>query len=227
MTPTTRTVISRSLVFLFAILCIAHKAAAKQVKGLIHDSTTVGTSPLAPRAQEEKPSADSSVSSALVPPKKSVQSFSNALFAELGGNGVFGSVNYERMIAERWAVRGGVGFFGTSGTNTSNEAVFNPFISLPFTAAYHLTFRTTERLEIGGGMTPFLSLSSAQIRETFSPEWLRGPVMSALTGLVAYRNQSPDGSFIFRIAVTPLYFLGEIPRSPFQIWAGLSAGFAF
>jgi hypothetical protein len=162
-----------------------------------------------------------------VPREESVQSFDNAVFGELGGNGVFGSVNYERMITQQWAVRGGIGFFGTSGTNTRNEAVFNPFISLPFTTAYHLPLSSTSRIEIGGGYTSFVSLSNTQTLETFSPEWLRGPVMSAVTGLAAYRYQSPNGGFIFRAAATPLYFLGESPRNPFQFWAGVSAGFAF
>jgi hypothetical protein len=156
-----------------------------------------------------------------VPFEKSAQ---NLIFAEFGGNGIFGSVNYERMLSDVVSIRAGLGYFATQGRiPQSGFSVSNPTISVPVLGAYHLLLSANDHIELGGGITTAVSVQSSEFLQSFQPENLRGPVFVVPTALLGYRYQPREGGVMVRLAVTPLLFEWRIV----QPWAGVSIGYAF
>jgi hypothetical protein len=70
------------------------------------------------------------------------------IFLELGGNGIIYSINYERIISENFALRGGAGIA------PGLILVEGTFFHFPLTASYLIGSKTS-MLEIGAGATLF------------------------------------------------------------------------
>ncbi len=144
----------------------------------------------------------------------------NAAYVELGGPGIFYSLNYERFFGDSWSVRWGLS--GVSFVEDGTSDAMTVFV-VPITGQY-LFFEGSHHLELGGGIhTGFVH---SDLNE-FDESELFGLI--TIVGSIGYRYQPIDGGLVFRATFSPMYW-GErfdILGSAFQLWAGLSAGYAF
>lgn len=120
----------------------------------------------------------------------------NTVYVEGLGAGLLYSVNYERLVIEDLAVRGGFGYWSatvSAGDASSSSSV----LTLPVTASYLGIGSKKHILELGGGMT-FAIFSGAANSGLASAS---GDGMSILTdALLGYRLHPVDGAgFNFRV----------------------------
>ncbi len=151
--------------------------------------------------------------------QQSRRSAYNSVYLELLGNGVFYSINYDRMFSKSMGGRIGIMWI-TDGDDS--------FSVLPVMANY-LIGKGKHKLELGLGALVVFAFGPAAENEVDSG--IRG------TATVGYRLQPPDGGFVFRVGFTPIFFAGEEfnlgrPRSQqsataFAPWGGLSIGIGF
>jgi hypothetical protein len=142
---------------------------------------------------------------------------SNAVYFELLGNAGAFSLNYERLVNGRLALRLGYGTW-------TDSMIFGPSAerqvkSMPVSASY--LFGPGERkLEIGGGVT-------FGRHENF----YGGGSFRSLTAIVGYRTQPAGRGYLFRAGVTPFYSLDSgntaYPDPGFTFSAGVSFGYRF
>jgi len=137
----------------------------------------------------------------------------NQIFLELGGDGIIYSINYERLLTENIALRGGIGI--TPGM----IFIDGTFFGIPLTVSY-LIGGGRSKLELGLGVTYF-TVEDAAIFGIPAGDFS----FAALTGIVGYRGSSRDRGFVFRIAFTPLYNSDFNPS--FVPTGGISFGYAF
>ena len=134
----------------------------------------------------------------------------NALFIELGGNGVAYSVNYERHLMEELTVRAGVGVWGFS---FQGSGVF--LATIPVTASY-LVGSPSHKFELGGGVTGVVYSGNTTGTGAFEQSGIIG------TAIAGYRYNPPQKAFFFKGAFTPLFgSFGFIP----SIGVSLGVGF--
>jgi hypothetical protein len=129
----------------------------------------------------------------------------NVVYAEVAGNAVTHSVNYERFITHNLAVRVGV---------NALEAVIPE--DEPFIAAVMLTLvsgRSSSHAELGLGAryaSGDRHLVDMRVKGVYA------------TGTLGYRFQRPEGGWVARAGVTPVLMDGSVFP-----WIGLSFGYAF
>ncbi len=127
----------------------------------------------------------------------------SCVFVELGGNGVGVSLNYEKLISRRFAVRGGFGFVPFAATT----------VPIQFTWFNGLE----RRFELGAGIT-YLPVGSSE----------RNSIAKAqsflLTATIGGRFQPRFGGFMIRYVFTPMY---NLTTSSFMPFVGISLGHAF
>jgi hypothetical protein len=135
----------------------------------------------------------------------------NSLHFELFGNGLIYSLNYERMIAEGFGARIGIGYVKVNGTMDESVSL----TTVPIMVNYLMGHKSSH-LELGIGVC-IISLAE-NIKETL------GVSGSATLGTATfgYRYQREDGGIIFKIGITP--FFGSIG---FQLSGGIGFGYAF
>ena len=120
----------------------------------------------------------------------------NAFFAELLGNGIFFSVNYDYRLGNKFGLRGGIGFvgknerFGGSGFSYSNTALTIPL------GANLLLGKNGKYFEVGAGIT-YVKGNEGVISEEYSP----------ITGTLnfSYRYQPLGGGVMFKIGISPIF----------------------
>lgn len=138
----------------------------------------------------------------------------NAVYGEIGGNGIIPTVNYERRFNERWFGRVGLGVAFTH-TEDDSDAAF----AIPLTISSVSRPASNHHLELGGGITVVAGdrqdlFDYGNNDEEFSTV--------SMTAIVGYRYQKPEGGFQFRAAFTPVAGGGYILP-----WAGVSFGYAW
>lgn len=132
----------------------------------------------------------------------------NTVFAELGGNGVVLSLNYERLIFPRMGIRLGAGISSIE----SNSSTIGQ--SFPLMVNYYLGSKY--KLELGAGVV-FLA--------RFQGNKLFASGASPLLGFtVGHKYQPPEGGFTLRISLTPFY---SPSQSRWAFSGGLSLGHSF
>ena len=117
----------------------------------------------------------------------------NQVYLELGGCGLTYSLNYERLLTESFALRGGIGV--TPGWIFFDGTIF----TVPATGSY-LIGEGSSKLEFGLGVT---YLTSTDIEIFGLPAGSTSLI--AFDGIIGYRGGNPNGGFIFRIAFSPMY----------------------
>ena len=123
-----------------------------------------------------------------------------ALYLELGGNGLFYTLNYDHMLSNKVSVRVGAGLVTSGGLYVGTA---------PITLNY-LLGEGDSRLELGAGALIATS-------NYFEAENTAGV---AATATFAYRYQKPNGIFL-KAAFTPVF------RHDFFLpWFGFSIGYA-
>jgi hypothetical protein len=152
----------------------------------------------------------------------------NTFFLELGGNGLFYSLNYDRILLGRstWKLSGRMGGLYFPGLGEANRHM----IGLPLELSY-LRGRNNHHLELGLGFTPMY--------DTYPIMGLDGQkdVVQdlALMGVarIGYRHQKREGGLFYKIGFTPLlgtvYDLSNRLSRPTELFAyplvGLSLGY--
>lgn len=138
----------------------------------------------------------------------------NAVYAELLGQGLLYSINYDRLITQELSVR--VGFSRWNFPFLFGDVTFTGF---PIMLNY-LWGKGSSRLELGVGFVP----ASVEGREIFTSRsqdvFQRYLVLGTAT--IGYRAQPREGGFVFRVGFTPIYN-GE----KLFLYGGISAGVAF
>jgi hypothetical protein len=126
------------------------------------------------------------------PTGKSVQR--NTFFLELGGNAMYYSLNYDRILLSRdkWKLSGRVGAMYQPLFQVSNRQM----VGVPLEISY-LRGRNKHFLEIGLGVTATYDtypLSDMRIRDL------------AMMGVarVGYRHQKPEGGLFYKVGFTPM-----------------------
>lgn len=123
----------------------------------------------------------------------------NSIFAEGLGNGLFYSLNYERMIIDDIAVRVGFGRLSIGSTATSGGVTVDNKVSLttiPLSASYLGIGNKKHSLELGAGTT--LAFVSASVES--DEDQVAGSVGGTfITTTIGYRLQPVDGGFQFRV----------------------------
>lgn len=150
----------------------------------------------------------------------------NVVFAEVLGNGILYSVNYERLFGDsNFSVRLGFSYMALSfgGTTTTGTAVAaaTSWITMPLLANYYIGGGRS-KLHLGAGMTLLVVTGSGRLGSTFGSAENVAPCPTIIVG---YRYLPPDGGFAFSVGFTPLI----IPSSDTQVlpWGGTSFGGVF
>ncbi len=156
----------------------------------------------------------------------------NSLYAELWGNGLIYSLNYDRLFSNAIGARVGVSY-------TAPEMV--SLTTFPVMGYYLIGLGSGgSKLELGLGLTLILQPENQATSFIGQPhDKIRGNSVLG-TATLGYRYQRADGGFIFRIGYTPFFgiFSGEkefVPYVPtqyednfrFMNWAGISFGYGF
>ena len=135
-----------------------------------------------------------------------------AVYLELGGEGVFYSVNFDYRFSRHFCGR--IGF-----THFTLEDFFFEDLSItafPIIAEY-LVGGGNHFLELGAGVIPVWGSSTFRFikasGDTFTPVG---------TASIGYRYQPADGGLIFKVGI-PVFF----SRTGTGIWGGVSVGYAF
>ena len=139
----------------------------------------------------------------------------NSVYLELLGNGVFFSINYDRMFSQ--SIGGRVGFSYAELDDEDGEG--NVFVTFVPVVANYLVGKGKHKLEIGlGALVVFAS------RDFFGFGGTSAVDNSGVfgTGTFGYRLQPPDGGFVFRAGFTPIFSAKKL-----SLWGGLSFGYAF
>lgn len=137
----------------------------------------------------------------------------NQVYLELGGDGLTYSINYERLVSENFALRGGIGV--TPGLLFIDGTLF----TIPISGSY-LIGGEFSKLELGLGAT---YITSTDIEFFDLPAGAFSTV--AINGIIGYRGGNPRGGFIFRIAFNPMYSSEFEPN--FIPWGLISFGYGF
>ena len=137
----------------------------------------------------------------------------NAVYAELGGNGYYYSINYERSFSNKTLTRGGIGV-----------ATGNFVLPLLFGKYFG---NGNHHLEVDLGLT--------YVHGKINPQDSYDDIVTRdqyfVTAFLGYRYQNPDKKSLFRVGYTPLYKIHD-SYAPFDNnflfhWAGVSYGFRF
>ncbi|HTP12800.1 MAG TPA: hypothetical protein VMM37_04200 [Bacteroidota bacterium] len=129
----------------------------------------------------------------------------NAIYFEAFGHGLLYSVNYERFVERKLAIRVGFSTYTVGQADGGNRQIFVPVM------ANFLPGEGAHRLEIGVGVEYFHESMSESLDHTLF-----------IIGSLGYRYQPPDGGIQFRIVATPFLF----PARVFS-WFGTSIGVCF
>jgi hypothetical protein len=139
--------------------------------------------------------------------------YKNGLFLELGGNGYYGSINYERTNLR--GVNGRIGIFCL---NPKDLIILPLTVGKVFGVGKH-------HLEIAGGFIFALNAGEMNANIESTQKFIY------LTAFVGYRYQVIDKRFFFRAGFTPLWELYDNfyngGPGPFYPWGGISGGFRF
>lgn len=139
----------------------------------------------------------------------------NAVYLELGGNGIFYSLNYERFLSDALALRIGIGYFSISASSSEGDASVG-VLWLPIMVNYLGIGGLDHKMELGIGVLPIFASGSA---DTLAVESSGSGVAAAGTASIAYRYVPHDGGFNFKIGLTPLFgSFGFLP------WLGIAFG---
>lgn len=163
-----------------------------------------------------------------------VRTANNAIFLELLGNGLFYSINYERLFGDSgFSLRAGFSYMSISAsssspapntagssTTTANASI----LTFPVLANYYLGGKD-HKLQLGVGAT-FISLSASTGLVGSSSGGASGAFfVPAPTVAIGYRYIPARGGFTFFIGLTPFILPGA--EKTILPWGGMSFGGAF
>lgn len=147
--------------------------------------------------------------------------FENTVFLELGGQGIFYTVNYDRLISQKFSLRAGYGFFDLLGLNRHCALLMINGLFGPALA--------TGRFEIGAGPMITAGYKDTGYNQIYAPgepgfsnanrfEYYRN---LGFTLTIAYRYQPIDSHLSFRIGAAQLW------DADLVVLPAISIGYAF
>ena len=139
----------------------------------------------------------------------------NAVYVELLGNGLFYSVNYDRLLTPKVAGRVGLMF----ATAEDDEGDSGTFAIVPLMGSY-LWGDGNSHFETGIGLA--VATANFDFEGGFDLDESGSTTGVYGTGVLGYRYQRPGGGFLFRVGLTPVFTTND-----FAPWFGLSFGYAF
>lgn len=143
----------------------------------------------------------------------------NSIYAEIGGNALLYSLNYDRRLQDNVTARGGFMYVSAEGQDENGNQVDVSVAFFPLMMNL-LVGTGSGRLELGAG--PVLAMASGEAETLEEGEIeLSAFGLGAFATTVGYRYQPVHGGFVFRAGLTPFYSSG------FMVWGGLSFGYAF
>ncbi|SFN89620.1 hypothetical protein SAMN04488519_102364 [Algoriphagus ornithinivorans] len=151
----------------------------------------------------------------------------NAVYLEVGGSSGIYAINYSKIFHQKGKLKlNASAGFSMLPHRLDSKTTWLPVVPLEISA---LVGKSNHHLEIGMGITPYLTRSLAFDSETFDTidKVVFGSVMPLRVG---YRYQKPEGGFFFRIGYTPFF---NVPVRAGKNWsfnpymAGVSFGKSF
>ena len=150
----------------------------------------------------------------------------NAAYVELAGNGIFYSLNYERIIHQKGVFKSAarVGFTAMP-LKVGGDTYWSAALPLELIG---LIGRNRHHLELGIGYTPYYYAVGKFEIGSSGEEFDRYRLTSLLPLRVGYRYQKPDGGFFFRIGYLPsMDFTPERTKLWVVTHGGISIGKSF
>lgn len=145
---------------------------------------------------------------------QTMENKNNIVYAELLGNGLFSSVNYERVISNNFDLRLGLGFAFDNSESNSGSHHTTAFFPLAM-ANYSIDIYGNNYVEIGGGV--LIASTDFIISDTFS----QSSLVFVPTTAIGYRYSPKNGGFFFSAAFDMFIMAGVTP------WGGLGIGYRF
>lgn len=143
----------------------------------------------------------------------------NSVQLDLGGHGMFYSLNYERIIfnGKRFKTAAQVGF-AYYPRSWGYLELWTPI------GINEIVSFGNHHIEFGVGVVPVRDPGISNEDFTIPPSW-----STFLSARLGYRYQKPDGKFLFRAGFTPLAegSLRSIPNLNIHPLAGISFGYSF
>ena len=143
----------------------------------------------------------------------------NNIFAELGGNGLLYSVNYERELFDSWYGRLGVGYISSSAKDLDNNHIKASAVTLPLMVS-KMFGDGDHKFELGIGGT--IVSVSASIKADSSDLLSGAGTRVVATGTIGYRYMPKDSGVMFKAGITPWYSNGN-----FFPGVGIGLGYSF
>lgn len=152
----------------------------------------------------------------------------NAVYLELGGNGVYYSLNYEKIFYQRGlfksAARIGVSAFPKN-IETETKTYWDAALPLELIG---LIGRSKHHLELGVGYTPYYYADTKFEIGSRGFEFDRYRYSAVMPFRLGYRYQKPEGGFLFRAGYMPvLSFHPDTIRPWTWVYGGISFGMSF
>jgi hypothetical protein len=147
----------------------------------------------------------------------------NALYVELGGNGVGYTLNYERRIAEQASLRVGGMFWKASATASSGGDSVSSSATMaivPVMANFLGLGTANHKLEVGAGVA--MAYFSGEASNSIGDKVSGTGMVPMGTATLGYRYQPRDGGFLFRAGYTPVFNKDFVFH-----WGGVSFGYGF
>ena len=144
----------------------------------------------------------------------------NAIYFELGGQGILYSINYDCRITPHLSLRGGLSSWSFSGDFFLIQEKLR-FTAFPLMVNYLTGPMKSSHLEIGIGLMPLFVSGSIGFLYTPSNDTGNRTFLVG-TATFGYRYQPKDGGFVFRAGITPL-----IGGNGIAFTGGLSFGLGF
>lgn len=134
----------------------------------------------------------------------------NASYIEVGGAGLFGSVNYERQLGKKPGVslRAGLGYYSENGN----------FLTIPLGINYLFELKNKKNFFIEGGLTATFARRNAEIFKNNLPNDAHD---FYLVPSIGYRKHTPK-NLMWRVSVAAV-----IHKNTTNPWAGFAIGKLF
>ncbi len=148
----------------------------------------------------------------------------NSIFLEVGGNGGFYSLNYDRMLleAEYWRLAGRAGVMYYSTVSGGREEGRSSWLAVPLEVSW-LHGRKSHFLELGLGVTPLYQKYPQEGSVAPESELRLLPV-----GRLGYRYQQREGGMFYKAGFTPMAQFSKernLGHSTLLPWFGLAVGY--
>jgi hypothetical protein len=151
----------------------------------------------------------------------------NAVYVEGLGPGLLYSINYERSFGD-FAARIGFSYWSVSanskdGTSTAQETA--SLFTVPITLSYLGIGSARNMFEVGAGATIVHVGAGGSVIDTDSSTTSSGSATLILPhAVLGYRYMAPDGGFLLKAGIAPIFAGDSIPVLP---WPYLALGGVF